>query len=523
MPDEPHEWWTPAPAGTPGPAAEPAYSDADSDDPIFPNIARATAAAAEAEPAPVVTRATPAPSAPAHVPVAYTHDEPPQERLTGWGRTSPTVAHVAHPRTPEEVAEAIAGAGPRGVVARGLGRSYGDPAQNAGGLVIDMTGLNRILSVDLETGLVAVEAGVSLHALMRALVPFGYFVPVTPGTRYVTVGGAIGCDIHGKNHHADGSFAQHVLSMDLLLADGSVRTVTPEGDPELFWATAGGMGLTGVVLSAVIRMLPIETSLLSVDTFKLPDLDSLMERLAGTDTDYRYTVAWMDCLAKGAKLGRALLDCGNFATRDELPAKHRADPLAFSAKPLAAVPDVFPSRLLNRRTIALANEVWYRKTPSTHHHLASISGFFHPLDGIKDWNRVYGRSGFLQYQFVVPFSADVAFKRMVERISRVQAPSFVTVLKRFGKGSPGYLSFPQEGWTLALDFPTNTPGLDRLLPWLDEQVLAEGGRIYLAKDSRLAPDRLAAMYPRLEDYRKVRASVDPHGVFVSDQSRRLGL
>jgi decaprenylphospho-beta-D-ribofuranose 2-oxidase len=443
--------------------------------------------------------------------------------LSGWGRTSPTVAQVVRPRTREEVAEAVATAGPRGVVARGLGRSYGDPAQNAGGRVVDLTGFNRILSVDLENGLVTCEGGVSLHMLMRALVPFGYFVPVTPGTRYVTVGGAIGCDIHGKNHHADGSFAQHVTSLDLLLADGSVRTITPASDPALFWATAGGMGLTGIVLSATIRMVPIETSRITVDTFKLPDLDALMEKLAGTDADYRYTVAWMDCLAKGAKLGRALLDCGNFASYDELPPKHRTEPLAFSAKPMASTPDLFPSGLLNKRTIALANEVWYRKTPTTHHHLATIGGFFHPLDGIRDWNRVYGKAGFLQYQFVVPFSADVTFKRMVERISQAQAPSFVSVLKRFGEGSPGYLSFPAEGWTLAMDFPTGTPGLDRLLHWLDEQVLSEGGRIYLAKDSRLAAETVPAMYPQLDAFRKVRAEVDPHGVFVSDQSRRLAL
>ncbi|MGH3417746.1 MAG: FAD-binding oxidoreductase, partial [Actinocrinis sp.] len=291
-------------------------------------------------------------------------DEAPQ-LLTGWGRTAPTAAQVVRPRTREQVAEAVATCGPRGVIARGLGRSYGDPAQNAGGRVLDLTGLNRVLAVDLESGLVTAEGGVSLHALMRALVPLGYFVPVTPGTRYVTVGGAIGSDIHGKNHHADGSFAQHVASLDLLLADGTVRTLTPEpapgSDPELFWATAGGMGLTGIVLSATIRMVPIETSRLKVDTFKLPDLDALMEKLAGIDADYRYTVAWMDCLAKGARLGRALLDCGDFATVDQLPAKHRADPLAFSAKPLAGIPDVFPSGLLNRRTIALANELWYRK------------------------------------------------------------------------------------------------------------------------------------------------------------------
>jgi decaprenylphospho-beta-D-ribofuranose 2-oxidase len=409
------------------------------------------------------------------------------------------------------------------VIARALGRSYGDPAQNAGGRVVDLTGLNRITGMDLETGLVTCQGGVSLHALMRALVPFGYFVPVTPGTRYVTVGGAIGCDIHGKNHHADGSFARHVTSIDLLLADGSVRTITPEGDQELFWATAGGMGLTGIVLSATIRMMPIETSRIVVDTFKLPDLDAVMEKLAGTDADYRYTVAWMDCLAKGGKLGRSLLDCGNFATLAELPAKARAEPLAFAPKPLAATPDLVPSGLLNKRTIALMNEVWYRKTPSAHHKIGTIGGFFHPLDGVRDWNRVYGRAGFVQYQFVVPFAEDGTLRRMVEQISRVQAPSFVSVLKRFGAGSPGYLSFPAAGWTLALDFPTGTPGLGRLLNWLDEQVLAAGGRVYLAKDARMSAADVAVMYPRLEAFRKVRAEVDPHGVFVSDQSRRLSL
>lgn len=447
--------------------------------------------------------------------------DPHLEQLSGWGRTAPTVAEVVRPRTVQEVALAVTTAGPRGVVARGLGRSYGDPAQNAGGRVVDLTALNRITGMDLDTGLVTCEGGVSLHALMRALVPFGYFVPVTPGTRYVTVGGAIGCDIHGKNHHADGSFAQHVTSLDLLLADGSVRTVTPEGDPELFWATAGGMGLTGIVLSATIRMLPIETSRIVIDTFKLPDLDAVMERLAGTDADYRYTVAWMDCLAKGGRLGRSLLDCGNFATPADLPAKARTEPLAFAPKPVASAPDLVPSGLLNKRTIALMNEVWYRKTPASHRKIGTIGGFFHPLDGVRDWNRVYGRAGFVQYQFVVPFGEEAALRRMVEQISRVQAPSFVSVLKRFGAGSPGYLSFPAPGWTLALDFPTGTPQLARLLTWLDEQVLGAGGRIYLAKDARMSARDAARMYPRLEEFRKVRAEVDPHGVFVSDQSRRL--
>jgi decaprenylphospho-beta-D-ribofuranose 2-oxidase len=447
-----------------------------------------------------------------------------RERLTGWGRTAPSVAEVLRPRTREQVVQAVAEAGPRGVIARGLGRSYGDPAQNAGGRVLDLTSMNRILDVDLEQGLAVVEPGVSLEQLMQAMLPFGYFVPVTPGTRLVTVGGAIASDIHGKSHHADGSFAQHVAAMDLLLADGTVRTLTPESDPALFWATAGGMGLTGVVLRATLRMMPVETSRIMVETQRVANLDEAMERMTATDADYRFSVASLDNLATGPSLGRGWVESGNFATRDQLPPKLSGNPLAFAPKPLATMPDLFPSGLLNRRTVRLMNEANFRRAPkAAHPHLVSISSFFHPLDAIHDWNRVYGGAGFLQYQFVVPFEAAATLRRIVERVAVQRAPSFVTVLKRFGPASPGYLSFPTEGWTLTYDFPTGTPGLNGLLRWMDEQVLEAGGRLYLAKDSRMAPRDAAAMYPRLEEFRKVRAEVDPHGVFVSDQSRRLSL
>ena len=448
----------------------------------------------------------------------------PRERLTGWGRTAPSVAEVLRPRTREQVVQAVAEAGPRGVIARGLGRSYGDPAQNAGGRVLDLTSMDRILDVDLEQGLAVVEPGVSLQQLMQAMLPFGFFVPVTPGTRYVTVGGAIASDIHGKSHHADGSFAQHVASLDLLLADGSVRTLTPESDPVLFWATAGGMGLTGVVLRATLRMMPVETSRILVETQRVADLDEAMERMTATDADYRFSVASLDNLATGPALGRGWVESGNFATRDQLPPKLRATPLAFSPKPLATMPNLFPSGLLNRRTVRLMNEANFRRAPkAAHPHLVSIGAFFHPLDAIHDWNRVYGPAGFLQYQFVVPFEATATLRRIVERVAVQGAPSFVTVLKRFGPASPGYLSFPTEGWTLTYDFPTGTPGLAGLLRWMDAQVLDAGGRLYLAKDSRMSPGDVEAMYPRLEAFRKVRAEVDPHGVFVSDQSRRLSL
>lgn len=445
-------------------------------------------------------------------------------RLNGWGRTAPTFADVVRPADRDEVATALARRTSRGVIARGLGRSYGDPAQNGGGTVLDMTGLDRILSVDLERGLVTCEAGVSLDRLIELFVPFGYFVPVTPGTRQVTVGGAIGADVHGKNHHADGSFCNHVLAFDLLLADGTVRTLTPESDHELFWATAGGMGLTGLILSATIRMTPIETSLASVDTDRTKNLDEAMALMAETDDKYTYTVAWLDCLAKGRNLGRCVLTCGEFATLDELPAKKRLDPLRFRGRSLLTVPDVIPGRLPNKVTMGLFNELWYRKAPKHKvGQLQSITGFFHPLDLVQEWNRAYGRTGFLQYQFVVPFGREDAVVKAVETISAHGAPSSLTVLKRFGPGNAGFLSFPEPGWTLTLDFPTNTPGLARLLRRLDEIVLTNEGRFYLAKDSRMDPADLARMYPRLERFREVRAKVDPDGVFVSDQARRLGL
>jgi decaprenylphospho-beta-D-ribofuranose 2-oxidase len=444
--------------------------------------------------------------------------------LTGWGRTAASRAEVAEPRRRDQLAELVRGAGPRGVLARGLGRSYGDAAQNAGGRVLDMTALDRILEVDLRTGIVTCEAGVSLHTLMRTMLPLGFFVPVTPGTRYVTVGGAIGSDIHGKSHHADGSFTQHVLAMELLLADGEIRTVTPDSDPELFWATAGGMGLTGVVLTATLRMMPVETSRIMVETRRVANLDAAMELMSETDHLYRFSVASLDNLARGAEMGRGWVESGNFATRDQLPAKLKADPLAFTSKPLAKVPDIFPSGLLNRHTVRWMNVANFRRAPKTPHaHLATIGGFFHPLDAIHDWNRVYGAAGFLQYQFVVPFDQDTALRRIVERVSRAQAPSFVTVLKRFGPASPGYLSFPTPGWTLTFDFPTGTPHLAQLLDWLDQEVIDAGGRLYLAKDSRMRAEDLAVMYPRLEEFRKLRARLDPDGVFVSDLARRLDI
>ncbi|MFD3498512.1 FAD-binding protein [Streptomyces sp. NPDC058676] len=444
--------------------------------------------------------------------------------VTGWGRTAPTAARLVRPRTYEEAVAAVRDCGPRGGIPRGLGRAYGDAAQNAGGSVFDMTALDRIHVIDADDGIVLCDAGVSLHRLMHVLLPLGWFVPVTPGTRYVTVGGAIGADIHGKNHHVSGSFSRHLLSLELLTADGEIRTVG-RGTP-LFDATTGGMGLTGVILTATVRLQPVETSLMSVDTERARDLDDLMARLTATDHHYRYSVAWIDLLARGAATGRAVLTRGDHAPLEALPQRTRArrDPLAFRTSHLPAAPAFLPEGLLNRKTVGLFNELWYRKAPRARTgELQKISTFFHPLDGVPHWNRIYGRGGFVQYQFVVGHGQEDAVRRIVRRISQRRCPSFLAVLKRFGDADPGWLSFPVPGWTLALDIPAHLPGLGAFLDELDEEVAAADGRLYLAKDSRLRPELLSAMYPRLADFRALRAELDPRGVFASDLSRRLDI
>ena len=446
-------------------------------------------------------------------------------RLTGWGRVSPSSAELAEPATIEVAAQLLrAGADVRGVIARGLGRSYNNAAQSADGMVISTARMNRIIELDATTGLVTCEAGVSLEQLMVAGLPAGWFVPVSPGTRQVTIGGAIAADVHGKNHHVAGSFARHVPSFEILLPGGDLRTVTGSSDPALFWATAGGMGLTGLVVRATVQLKRVATSRIRVDTVRTADIDETMAVLAEHDRRYGYTVAWSDSMARGASLGRSVITSGDFADLADLPPADRADPFAFRPGARVGVPAGFPPGLINRYTVRLANEAWYRKAPRLRTgELQTIGAFFHPLDGIRNWNRVYGPGGFRQYQYVVPFGQEAVVRRSFELVSDAHAPSFVTVLKRFGDGDPGLLSFPMAGWTLALDFPARTPDLAGLLGRLDQLVLEAGGRVYLAKDSRVPADVLAEMYPRLPEFRKLRAELDPAQILASDLSRRLGL
>jgi decaprenylphospho-beta-D-ribofuranose 2-oxidase len=446
-----------------------------------------------------------------------------QRLLHGWGRTSPGAADVVTPRGRQDVVDAIRSAGERGVLARGLGRSYGDPAQNSGGVVLDMTALDRIHDIDPDAATVTADAGVSLDTLMRTLLPHGLWLPVLPGTRQVTVGGAIGSDIHGKAHHVAGSFGNHVRSMDLATADGEVRTLTPDGpDAELFWATVGGMGLTGVVLRATLALDRVTTAYFVVDTAQLGGLDDLMARQSVGDENYVESVSWFDAVTTGRHLGRGILTRANHATVEQLPAKLRGNPLKFDAPQLLTVPNVFPSGLLNRLTARAFSELWYRKSPTRDGAVQNITQFLHPLDIAGEWNRVYGPHGFLQYQFVVPFGAEDTIRAAVRLIAHSGHVSALNVLKRFGAGNRAPLSFPTPGWTLCVDFPVRA-GLHELCERLDELVLAAGGRLYLAKESRTSADALQQMYPRIDEWRKTRAAVDPDGVFRSDMSRRLAL
>jgi decaprenylphospho-beta-D-ribofuranose 2-oxidase len=449
------------------------------------------------------------------------------QRLSGWGRTAWTVADLFHTNDVHEMQGIIDGSGPRGIIARGLGRSYGAAAQNAGGNVIEITaegdpnGIDAFL--DSATGELDVASSVSLDSILRMSVPRGWFVPVTPGTRFVTVGGAIASDVHGKNHHFDGSFGQHVSSITLMLATGEIVEMTPQSHPEWFWATVGGMGLTGIILRAKVRMLRIESSRVRVETERLVNFDAVCEAMSsdGADNDYRYSVCWIDLLATGSSMGRGVLTRGEHASVADVKDD---DVLAYDPRLKVPAPGWVPNGLLNKWSIKAFNEVWYRKAPATRHvSIESIPQFFHPLDGVHQWNRLYGKQGFIQYQFIVPLDRIDVLRAVIETFSSAGVASFLAVLKRMGAQNLAPMSFPTEGWTLTLDMAAGIKGLPELLAKVDNMVLDAGGRHYLAKDSHVSPMAVRRGYPRLDEWMQTRDSMDPHGLWRSDLARRLGL
>jgi decaprenylphospho-beta-D-ribofuranose 2-oxidase len=433
--------------------------------------------------------------------------------LTGWGRTAPTRARIERPAGEDDVVALVRGLDRPGAIARGLGRCYGDAAQAAGGLVIDTTAMDRVLDFDAEAGAIAVQAGISIGALIRLLLPTGWFVPVTPGTARVTVGGAIAADVHGKNHHVDGGFCDHVTSIRLCTGTGELVDLSARDDPELFRATAGGMGLTGVVVEATLRLVRVPGALIRCERVRTGGLAHTLEAVAAAESRHRYSVAWLDLCAPRAAAGRAVIDSGDHSAGRERPAA--------AARIRPRVPGAMPAGAIARPSVRAFNTLrWHAGRPGTR--LVSTSAFFHPLDRVGGWNRLYGPGGFVQYQFVVPAGAVDTLAAVAGRLASTRCPAALAVLKRLGPGR-GMLSFPIPGWTLAVDIPARWPGLGRLLDDLDERVAAAGGRVYLAKDARLRPELVAAMYPELDRWRAAQRRADPRGVLRSDLANRLGL
>jgi decaprenylphospho-beta-D-ribofuranose 2-oxidase len=441
-----------------------------------------------------------------------------REILSGWGLVPSSTTSVV---PIEALSDHWALAKKETVIARGLGRGYGDCAVNGPGITVLTHSSGRL---KLKNGVLEVSSGVSIDEVLRFCVPLGYFIPVTPGTKFVTIGGAIAADVHGKNHHKDGSFGSFVIELDLMIADGSIQRISPSNNSRLFWATVGGMGLTGVILNAKVQLTAIKTSKILGTNIVCKNLDELMNEMVLADDYAKYSVAWVDTLARGKNLGRSILSIGEHAAETDLGRKLRKAPLQYSSKQLISFPKIAFSGIINRFTARSFNALWFHKAVfSKKSKLVSFDSFFYPLDGVRNWNHVYGSGGFVQYQFSVPDETSGLIRMVLERLSENRIPSFLSILKRFGENGNGLISFPSKGWTLTVDIPTGVTGLGELLDELDEKIVDAGGRVYLAKDSRMNPRLLESMYPLINEFRKVKNEIDPENVFQSNLGRRLGL
>lgn len=440
-------------------------------------------------------------------------------KLSGWGRYPLLQATVYRPRSMEALRDLVLSE--PNLIARGNGRAYGDSAINISA-TIETRYLNRMISFDPASGQLVAEAGVLLGDIIAAFLPRGWFPMVTPGTKFVTLGGAIGADVHGKNHHRDGSFRNCVDWIDVMGPDGEIRCCSPQEEPELFDHTLGGMGLTGIILRAAIRLRPVETAWIRQTTIVTPNLKAAMAAFE-TAQDATYSVAWIDCLGLGANLGRSLVMLGEHAVRADLSRQQARTPFRVKPKRKLSVPIDLPAHALNSHTVRALNALYYwagaRKNRTQ---LIDWDKYFYPLDAILGWNKIYGRKGFVQFQCVLPLNrSEAGLSALVAEIAKARSGSFLAVLKRFGKEDCAF-SFPMEGYTLALDFPVTNKSLE-LLERLDQITIAHGGRFYLAKDSRMMAATLSASDPRAADFRAYRDSRGYTSRFRSAQSERLGL
>ncbi|MGB7261247.1 MAG: FAD-binding oxidoreductase [Albidovulum sp.] len=425
---------------------------------------------------------------------------------SGWGRALKATGEIARP----ERQSALQALLKNGLIpAIGMCRSYGDAALNDGGQAIDMTRLDRMVSFDPATGILDVEAGAQIGEIAAAFAPRGWLPAVMPGTGFATVGGCIAQDVHGKNHHHAGSFCQHVASLTLITAKGAVE-VTPEDTPELFQATAGGLGQTGVITSARLRLLPCKGDVMVVTERRVDGWDEFLALLDSSTATY--TVGWIDATAKGDALGRGILEEGETGS-GLVPKRVKYRKVPFNA----------PGFALAGPIVRAFNAAYFRRVPEAGRTVVKpISDFFFPLDKIHDWNKLYGKRGFHQFQCVVPLASSPALRDMLERIASSGLASPLAVLKRMGPGRAGYLSFPMEGYTLAVDFPNRAEARE-LIKFLEDLAVAAGGRIYFAKDSLAKGAEVKAMYPELPDWQTEVSKADPKGALATNLTRRLSL
>ena len=436
-------------------------------------------------------------------------------KTTNWGNYPVIDATVFSPQSVDELKKIVLSH--REMIARGLGRCYGDSSLND--IIVSTLRLNHLLAFNEQTGMIVCESGVSFSELLEILVPRGWFLPVTPGTKFVTVGGAIASDVHGKNHHVSGSFSNHLEWIKILLSDGTIVQCSKNENADLFWSTCGGMGLTGIIIEASFKMLKVETAYIRQRIVKTKNIDETIEAFE-LNKHWTYSVAWIDCLAKGKSLGRSALILGEHATKSEVGYRYR-NPLKIDKKMSIPFPIFLPNFVLNTQTVKIFNEIRYT-TYVSKDSFVEYEPFFYPLDIIGDWNRMYGKRGFTQYQFVLPKeTSNEGLKKILAKISSSGEGSFLAVLKLFGK-QEGMLSFPQEGFTLALDFAISPTTL-KLFNELDVLVNEFGGRLYLSKDVRMTKDMFEKGYSNSNIFSLQKKKYDALQKFQSLQSKRIGI
>ncbi len=429
--------------------------------------------------------------------------------ISGWGNYPQQESELIKPSTAELLSSAVNLEG--SLIARGMGRSYGDSA-NAH-KVLGTYYCSHFIELDEHSGILTAESGISFREILNVIVPKGWFLPVTPGSSFVTLGGAIASDVHGKNHHKAGTIGEHVISLSIVLGTGEVLTTSKQKNSDLFHATCGGMGLTGIIISATIQLLPIQSSFMNQKTIKADCIEAAFEAFED-NSNATYSVAWIDCLAKGKSLGRSVLMLGEHAEKGKLE---------IDLKEPITVPFNMPSALLNSMTVKAFNGVYWYRAKDRQCQTVPFIPFFYPLDAISNWNKLYGKEGFLQFQCVIPKNDGIInMRKLLTEIANGGEGSFLAVLKQFGKANDNLLSFPTEGYTLASDFKLTNSTLETVRR-LEDLVVGMGGRLYLTKDAVMLETTFKATYPKWEAFELVREKYGAIGKFSSAQSKRLGL